>query len=190
MPKIFSSLNVCDSQWIVMIDWINRPSAQIQTFSWSLSGEILMLYGLELLGMGKDAVWFPEKESVSRSVVLTFCNPMDYSPGSSVHGFFQARTLDWVTMPSSRGSSPSRGWTRVSCISGGFFTVWAAREATREIIWFLWWTYQWLSGASRATSLVGPGWLHHAPWSSECHSPLLTKQRALASWCLPGRGEE
>ena len=190
MPKISSSLNVCDSQWIVMIDWINGPSAQIQTFSWSLSGEILMLYGLELLGTGKDAVQFPEKESVSQSVVLTFCNPMDYSPGSSVHGFFQARTLDWVTMPSSRASSPSRGWTRVSCISGGFFTVWAAREATRETIWFLWWTYQWLSGASRATSLVGPGWLHHAPWSSECHSPLLTKQRALASWCLPGGGEE
>ena len=34
------------------------------------------------------------------------CNPMDCSPpGSSVHGIFQARTLEWVAMPSSRGSS-------------------------------------------------------------------------------------
>ena len=36
----------------------------------------------------------------------TFCDPVDCSPpGSSVHGIFQARTLEWVAMPSSRGSS-------------------------------------------------------------------------------------
>ena len=34
------------------------------------------------------------------------CNPMDCSPpGSSVHGILQARILEWVAMPSSRGSS-------------------------------------------------------------------------------------
>ena len=37
---------------------------------------------------------------------LTLCNPMDYSlPGSSVHGISQARILEWVALPSSRGSS-------------------------------------------------------------------------------------
>ena len=36
----------------------------------------------------------------------TLCDPMDYSPpGSSVHEILQARTLEWVAMPSSRGSS-------------------------------------------------------------------------------------
>ena len=36
----------------------------------------------------------------------SLCNPMDYSlPGSSVHGILQARILEWVAMPSSRGSS-------------------------------------------------------------------------------------
>ena len=36
----------------------------------------------------------------------TLCNPMDYSLlGSSVHGILQARILEWVAMPSSRGSS-------------------------------------------------------------------------------------
>ena len=31
---------------------------------------------------------------------LTFCNPTDYSaPGSSVHGIFQARILEWVSCP-------------------------------------------------------------------------------------------
>ena len=37
---------------------------------------------------------------------LTLCDPMDCSPpGSSVHGILQARTLGWVTISSSRGSS-------------------------------------------------------------------------------------
>ena len=37
---------------------------------------------------------------------LTLCDPMDCSlPGSCVHGIFQARILEWVAMPSSRGSS-------------------------------------------------------------------------------------
>ena len=46
---------------------------------------------------------------------LTLCNLIDYTPpASSVHGILQARTLEWVAMPSSRGSSPSRDWTQVS----------------------------------------------------------------------------
>ena len=58
------------------------------------------------------------------------CNLMDCSqPGSSVHGILQARTLEWVALPSSRGSSPVRDWMWVSCIAGGFFTIWATREA-------------------------------------------------------------
>ena len=36
----------------------------------------------------------------------TVCDPMDYSlSGSSVHGILQARILEWVAMPSFRGSS-------------------------------------------------------------------------------------
>ena len=41
---------------------------------------------------------------------LTLCNPMDCSPpGSSVHGFLQARILEWVTISSSRASFPTQG---------------------------------------------------------------------------------
>ena len=36
------------------------------------------------------------------------CSP----PGSSVHGDLQARILEWIAMPSSRGSSQPRDWTR------------------------------------------------------------------------------
>ena len=55
---------------------------------------------------------------------------MDCSPlGSSVHGILQARILQGIANPCSSGSfSPSDG-TQVSCIAGGFFTVWATREA-------------------------------------------------------------
>ena len=42
---------------------------------------------------------------------------------------FQARILEWVAMPSSRGSFQPRGQTQVSCIAGGFFIIWATREA-------------------------------------------------------------
>ena len=36
----------------------------------------------------------------------TLCNPIDCSlPGSSAHGILQARILEWVAMPFSRGSS-------------------------------------------------------------------------------------
>ena len=48
----------------------------------------------------------------------SLCDPMDCSlPGSSVHWILQARILEWVAMPSSRGSSWPRNQTHVSCIS-------------------------------------------------------------------------
>ena len=45
-----------------------------------------------------------------------------------VHGILQARILEWVAIPFSRGSSQPRNRTQVSHIAGGFFTSWATRE--------------------------------------------------------------
>ena len=60
----------------------------------------------------------------------TLCSPMDCSlPGTSVHGILQARVLEWVAIPFSRGSSRPRDQTWVSHIAGRFFTVWVTREA-------------------------------------------------------------
>ena len=54
----------------------------------------------------------------------TLCNSMDYSlPGSSVHGIFQARILEWIAISFSRGSSWPRDLTQVSCLASGFFTT-------------------------------------------------------------------
>ena len=56
----------------------------------------------------------------------TLCNPVDCSPpGSSVHGILQARILQWVAISFPRGSSRPRAWTRVSCIAGRHFNLWA-----------------------------------------------------------------
>ena len=55
---------------------------------------------------------------------LTLCNPMDCRlPGSSIHGIFQARVLEWGAMSFSRGSSRPRDLTWVSHIIGRHFTV-------------------------------------------------------------------
>ena len=59
----------------------------------------------------------------------TLCDPINCSlPGCPVHGILQARILEWVAISSSRGSSQPKDRTQVSCITCGFFTIWATRE--------------------------------------------------------------
>ena len=65
---------------------------------------------------------------------LTLCHPMDWSLlVSSLHGILQSRTLEWVAVPSSRGSSQPRNRTSFSSISFtgrlGLFTISATWEA-------------------------------------------------------------
>ena len=57
------------------------------------------------------------KAKVTQSC-LTLCDPLDYT----VHGILQARILEWVAFPFSRGSSQRRDRTQVSLVAGGFFT--------------------------------------------------------------------
>ena len=50
----------------------------------------------------------------------TLCHPMDYSPlDSSVHGILQARTLEWVALPSFQGISPTQGLNLNPCMDRG-----------------------------------------------------------------------
>ena len=99
------------------------------------------------IASGKNAVlWAPLRLLTSRSITInlcpfesksevtqscpTLCDPKDYSlPGSSVHGIFQARVLEWVATAFSRGSSQPRDRTWVSCIVGRLFTIWALRKS-------------------------------------------------------------
>ena len=56
-------------------------------------------------------------------------DPLDCSPAGLSMGILQARILEWVAMPSSRGSSQPRDQTQVSRIASRFFTSWVTREA-------------------------------------------------------------
>ena len=64
---------------------------------------------------------------------LTLCNPWTAAHQASLSmGILQARILEWIAMPSSGASSQPRDRSQVSCIAGGFFTIWATREALRK----------------------------------------------------------
>ena len=83
-----------------------RASAPTSVWSWVT------------LGMLVWCVWVPQS-------CLTLCNPTDCGPpGFSVHRILQARILEWIDIPFSRGSSQPRDQTRVSDIASRFFNVW------------------------------------------------------------------
>ena len=79
--------------------------------------------------------WFKIGKGVQQGCIMSdslqTCKvPMDCSPlGSSVHGILQARILEWVAIPFSKGSSWPRDQIWISCFAGRFFTIWATREA-------------------------------------------------------------
>ena len=60
---------------------------------------------------------------------LTLGDPMDYT----IHGNLQARILEQESFPFSRGSSQPRDQTKVSSISGKFFTSWTTRESGKRV---------------------------------------------------------
>ena len=67
----------------------------------------------------------------------TRCSPVNCTP----HGILQARILEWVAFPFSRGSSQPKDRTQVSRIAGRFFTSWATREAhlaSRDLVLNQW----------------------------------------------------
>ena len=92
---------------------------------------------------------FGSKQVLVTESYLTVCNPVNYSPpGLSVHGILQARKLEWVPIPFSRGSPQPRDWTRVaSCIAGIFFTRKAldqSKEASKILHTLCRWTRDFL----------------------------------------------
>ena len=69
---------------------------------------------------------------------LTLCDLVDCSPpGSSVYGILQARILEWVALPSSRGSCSNPGMFTSPSLTGGFFTTSATWEVPQ---WSHWWS--------------------------------------------------
>ena len=96
----------------------------------SLSHSMVFLYNSKQVFLLSNYGCVPAKSLQSYPIL---CGPMDCSlPVSSFHGFLKARILEWVAMPSSRGSSQPRDWTHVTyvpCIGGVFLTTSATWDA-------------------------------------------------------------
>ena len=91
---------------------------------------------------------------------LHCCTPAFSSSGKqgllfvTVHGILQARILEWVVFPFSRGSSQPRNQTGLSYIAGRVFTTWAIREAYLK--------YKKMKVKVKSLSRV---WLFATPWT-------------------------
>ena len=95
----------------------------------------------------------------------------------------QARTLECVSMPSSRGSSQSRNRTQVSSIAGGFFTIWATREAPSCTQSILNWPYNYflhfcsqesIQKLTRVPEVTSDWNLCHSSCLVSCHHSTVT----------------
>ena len=95
------------------------------------------MYSIVLVSVVEQSDLDIYSDSEVAQLCPTLCNPMDSSqPGSSVHGIFQARILEWVAISFSRGSSQPRDQTWVSCIVGTRFTFWATRKSLDIYMFF------------------------------------------------------
>ena len=101
------------------------PAAGQASLSFTISRSLLKLISIELVMPSNHVILFKTMKAKVSWSCPTLCNPMGYT----VHGILQARILEWVAIPFSRGSSQPRNPTGVSCITGGFFTSLATREA-------------------------------------------------------------
>ena len=87
-------------------------------------------YGSSIFSFLRNFPTVLHKYKVKLFSCIWLCDPIDCSlPGSSIHGIFLARVLEWVAISFSREFSQPRDWTWVSHIAGRRFTVWATREA-------------------------------------------------------------
>ena len=133
-PNIFlqsiwdrSSFELFSRPFVESVQW-TFENIQSQQIDGEKVGEVIF-YFLGLQNHCRQLVCGLVKQSCAN-----LCDPMDWSPpGSSVHGISQAIILEWVSISSYRGSSQPRDQTRVSCIAGGFFPVWATREALQMV---------------------------------------------------------
>ena len=111
------------------IDLLNWSSILPNFFSLSF---FYLEESIQIVFWIKQRKW-KVKVKVTQSC-LTLCDPMEPArflcPWDS-----QARILEWVAFPFSRGASQSRDRTQVSFIAGWFFTCWATREAQGKHNW-------------------------------------------------------
>ena len=134
---IIMSNDKYNNSWIVifMNHWIktNRPSNLLSLILFNnllLPCFMFSYYHYYLINYIYFALSCLESMKVKVTQCPTLCSPMD----CTVHGILQARILEWVVFPFSRGSSQPTDRTQVSRIAGRFLISWATREALSCLI--------------------------------------------------------
>ena len=103
--------------------WLFWGPSFVTCFAWPF---YLLIYLLFLFFCWS---WFICLSVLVVQLCPTLCNPIDCRLRVSVHGILQARILEWIAIPFSRGSSQPRDHIRVSCIGRQILYHWATREA-------------------------------------------------------------
>ena len=124
-----------------IIEWVAVPSSRgsSRPRDWTHVRCLHWQAGfLPLAPPGKPQGFLQLKLKLKSLSCVRLCDTMDCSlPGSSIHGIFQARVLQWVAIYFSRESSWPRDWTWFSHIAERRFTIWATREAYYVYLNFL-----------------------------------------------------
>ena len=129
----FYSFCYVSESFLVSVTWRYSPvcfRAQLCTLKLFLCR--IFYPAFIMFGMTSDfaSLLYPLKVKVKSLSHVQLFATLDCSlSGSSVHGIFQARVLEWIAISFSRGSSRPRNRTRVSHIAGRLFTLWITREA-------------------------------------------------------------
>ena len=135
--RFFTIWTTREAIWVPKLaeEWSGADRRDEGNSSASCSGYVLLF---KLLRYSEDETSCDDNWKTKKVKVLvvqsspTLGNPMNCSPpGFSVHESLRARILKWAAIPFSRGSAWPRDQTRVSCIAGGFFTIWGIRKAQR-----------------------------------------------------------
>ena len=100
---------------------------------------------------------------------VRLCDTMDYT----VHGILQARILERVTVPVSRGFSQARDRTQVSLIAGRFFTSWTTRETQKNYSYVTKWLCISPNSHQRST--------YHCKSSRPCYRNVKHRQARVGS---------
>ena len=101
--------------------------------AWKLKVKVKLLSRVRLLATPWTAAYqAPSSMGFSRQEWVLEWGAVTFSMDYIVYGILQARILEWVAYPFSRGSSQPRNRTGVSCIEGRFFTNWAIKFAISE----------------------------------------------------------
>ena len=121
----YNHAHCTESPLCISAGWITVCSFEDQTF-WKDSGghsrweemSVLLLGSLwDMARILNHCHFIIYRRAWVAQWCLTLCDPVDCSPpGSSVH-VFQARILEWVAIPFSRGSFWPKDWTLISSIS-------------------------------------------------------------------------